>query len=327
MKGISYSYNGYESIVIKFIKESVEYTLDTEQLIFLLNENKPFSFRGENVDYPYYIYNKHKIDLLELLYKSRGLNVTFKDDDKTNLKTSNVMLTHEQHDYILSKYPAAVFVYSYVSLMGKDSMLNKNPIWKIGETDYIMLCEPESSVFLDEYSFSIVKKHYTTFFKCTNGYIAGRINGKQLYLHQIIMDCYGNGKGTSTKSVDHIDRDPLNNRYDNLRIVDADTQRKNSKGIMKGTKRARKKTARKLPEGLTQNMMEKYVVYYRECYNKEKQLFREFFKVEKHPKLEKIWCSSKSNKIPLKEKLEKANKIVTDLNELNTPESIKDNQE
>lgn len=314
MKGISYSYKGRESITIMFIKENIKYTLDTEQLIFLLNENKLLSFHEEHIDYPYYVYNKKKIDLLELLYKSRGLCVTFKDDDKTNLKTSNVVLTHEKHDYILSKYPTAVFVYSYVSLRGKDSMINKNPIWKIGESDYIMLCEPDSFIFLNELSFSIVKKHNTTFFKCTNGYIAGRIDGKQLYLHQIIMDCYGNGKGTSTKSVDHIDRDPLNNRYDNLRIVDADTQRKNSKGIMKGTKRARKKSAKQLPKGITQDMMEKYVVYYRECYNKEKQLFREFFKVEKHQKLEKIWCSSKSNKIPLIDKLESANKIVRDLN-------------
>ena len=42
------------------------------------------------------------------------------------------------------------------------------------------------------------------------------------------------------------------------------------------TKRARKHNARPLPEGLTQEMLPKYVVYYHECYNKERQLFREF---------------------------------------------------
>jgi hypothetical protein len=60
-------------------------------------------------------------------------------------------------------------------------------------------------------------------------------------------------------------------------------------------------------------MMMKYVVYYNECYNKEKKLYREFFKVEKHPKLDKHWMSSKSNKISLLEKLASANKVVTDL--------------
>ena len=60
-------------------------------------------------------------------------------------------------------------------------------------------------------------------------------------------------------------------------------------------------------------MMKTYVVYYKEVYNKEKGLTREYFKVEKHPKLDKPWISSKSNKIPLLEKLKEANKVVDDL--------------
>ena len=39
------------------------------------------------------------------------------------------------------------------------------------------------------------------------------------------------------------------------------------------TKRARKHNARPLSKGLTQEMLPKYVVYYHECYNKERQLF------------------------------------------------------
>ena len=60
-------------------------------------------------------------------------------------------------------------------------------------------------------------------------------------------------------------------------------------------------------------MIPKYVYYCKECYNKEKNSYREFFKVEKHPKLDKIWISSKSGKIDIKEKLKSANKIVDDL--------------
>ena len=60
-------------------------------------------------------------------------------------------------------------------------------------------------------------------------------------------------------------------------------------------------------------MLKKYVVYYKECYNKEKDLWREFFKVEKHPKLDKPWIGSKSEKISIKDKLNEANKIVEDL--------------
>ena len=38
----------------------------------------------------------------------------------------------------------------------------------------------------------------------------------------------------------------------------------------------RKITAQPLPPIIKQDMIPKYVVYYRECYNKEKQLYREF---------------------------------------------------
>lgn len=60
-------------------------------------------------------------------------------------------------------------------------------------------------------------------------------------------------------------------------------------------------------------MMRKYVVYYHEWLDKKHTKHREFFKVEKHAKLQKPWISSKSSKISLLDKLLSANKIVTDL--------------
>lgn len=84
---------------------------------------------------------------------------------------------------------------------------------------------------------------------------------------------------------------------------------------MKNDKRERKHTAKALPPGITQSMMKKYVVYYRETvYLKNgKTQPREYFKVESHPRLTKPWVSSKSTKIPLIEKLNEANQIVADL--------------
>jgi hypothetical protein len=84
---------------------------------------------------------------------------------------------------------------------------------------------------------------------------------------------------------------------------------------LRNDKRERKHTAQSLPPGITHNMMKKFVVYYREIvYLKNgKQQAREYFKVESHPKLSKPWVSSKSMKIPLLEKLNDANQIVTDL--------------
>ena len=85
--------------------------------------------------------------------------------------------------------------------------------------------------------------------------------------------------------------------------------------ISRNDKRERKKTAQTLPSGITQTMMKKYVVYYREMtYLKNgKSQPREYFKVESHPKLPKPWVSSKSSKFPLLEKLNDANQVVSDL--------------
>jgi hypothetical protein len=60
-------------------------------------------------------------------------------------------------------------------------------------------------------------------------------------------------------------------------------------------------------------MMKKYVVYYHEWLDKEHTKKREFFKVEKHPKLDKPWNTTKSEKISIQEKLNQANKVVDDL--------------
>lgn len=84
---------------------------------------------------------------------------------------------------------------------------------------------------------------------------------------------------------------------------------------LRNDKRERKHTAQTLPPGITHNMMKKYVVYYREMmYLKNgKQIPREYFKVESHPRLNKPWVSSKSVKISLIEKLNDANQVVDDL--------------
>tara|TARA_E500000178_G_scaffold184710_1_gene183019 strand:- start:779 stop:1393 length:615 start_codon:yes stop_codon:yes gene_type:complete len=82
-------------------------------------------------------------------------------------------------------------------------------------------------------------------------------------------------------------------------------------------KRERKYNAVKLPCELKQEQIPKYVSYYKECYNVQKKLYREFFKIEKHPKMikNKVYISSKSNKINILEKLEEIKKILKKLNE------------
>lgn len=214
-------------------------------------------------------------------------------------------------------------ILGHYSTLGKDANIMKNPIWTLiddNNIDYLLMyCEKDTLCKLNRISYQKIldferdknngKK--ITWFKTSNGYIAG---SNKLFIHQVITGCYGNGKGTKTISVDHIDRNPLNNSWENLRIATRTEQEQNTKGVAEGTKRARKIGAKPLPEGLIQEDMKKYVVYYHEWLNPEKTKSREFFKIEKHPKLEKIWIGSKSNKISIETKLQQANNFIVELN-------------
>ena len=85
----------------------------------------------------------------------------------------------------------------------------------------------------------------------------------------------------------------------------------------KNEKRNRKVNAVKLPIAIDESMIPKYVVYYRECYNKQQQLYREFFKIEKHPKqlTKTVYTSSKSNKVTIKEKLQQIEDLLNKIEE------------
>ena len=128
------------------------------------------------------------------------------------------------------------------------------------------------------------------------------------YLHAHVMDHYGNGTKKGAKSVDHINQQMDDNRNENLRLLSQSEQNKNT------GKRARKKNAQPLPEELNGIELPKFVNY-----NCEKRTtkhgvsYRDFFRIEKHPKLKKVWSSSKSIKIDIIEKLEQTKKRLAEL--------------
>ena len=107
-----------------------------------------------------------------------------------------------------------------------------------------------------------------------------------------------------------------------------DIVEKNLLIVKDDSKRVRKSNAIKLPPQINESMIPKYVVYYKECYNREKMLFREFFKIEKHPKItnKRVYTSSKSNKINILDKLEQIKTILENI-ENNFHEETKDDKE
>lgn len=300
-----------------------KFFVDIEDLITILNSEKKFIYNNNDNFYPYYTSNNKQTSILEYIYKYDYMNSEYKflNGYLNDLRKCNVEIYHKYNEIIKVKYNDFQYIQGHYNNYGIDAFLIKNPIWIVNENEnqkYLMYCEKDTIIKLCKNSYQkildIEKQNNSkiTWYKCDNGYIAGKINSKQLYIHQVIMDCYGNGRGTSNISIDHIDRDPLNNMMENLRIATREEQEQNSKGIAPNTKRKRQSIARPLPEGMTQDMLKKYVVYYLNYIDKSKNIYREYFCVE-HPKLKKRWETTKSNKISIFEKLKIANKVVEDL--------------
>jgi hypothetical protein len=300
------------------------YLMDFSDRDNIINFTHKFKFNDNSDIYPSYLKNYKKYNYLDFIYKINLTNSKyyFKNENIYDLRRVNVEIYHVYHDKIVEKYQVIEYIRGHSNSMGDDAIVMKNPIWRIlddGKQYLLMYCEKDTICKLCQKSYDIILDFEKNigkklcWHKLTSGYLQTQFNGKHLYMHQLIMNCYSNGYGTLIISVDHIDRDPLNNCFDNLRLATREEQEQNKKHIIENTRKERKHNARELPEGITNDMMERYVVYYFEWLNKEKTKSREFFKIEKHPKLNKIWISSKSEKVSIKEKLDKANKVVKDL--------------
>ena len=248
---------------IKF-NSNLKVIVDSDQLCIINNKNNKFNI-DDSDDYPYYRSNYKNVNILKLLFKFKQNNIKyeFKNNNKYDLRKNNVIIKHEYDSIIRNKYNIIDYIEGHFENNGIDAYIMKNPIWITHDNKYIMYCEKDTICTLCEKSYKILKdfeknkKVKITWFAHQNKYICG--NPLNLYIHQIITNFYGNGKGTKNLSVDHIDRNPLNNSFDNLRIANRKEQENNSKGIMKNTKRAKSKNAYPLPEGITQDMLPKYI--------------------------------------------------------------------
>ena len=320
-----------------------EFIIDSDDFIEIRdNFTKTFKLDITHI-YPYYKENNKEVNILEYLFHfnfEENIYI-FKNNNKYDLRRDNVICYPKIYQEIVNKYDIIDYIPGHYATLGQQAYKIKNCLWKIKDKDneiisLLMYCEkdtlcklcPESYKKIVDFEYKNNNNRKLTWYKHSNGYIQTHThthttenNKKCYYIHQIITGCYGNGKGTKNISVDHIDRNPLNNTLDNLRIATQEEQQNNTKGILPGTLKERS-SKKDLPEGISYDMFKKYVYYNREFYDKDKKKERDFFRVE-HPKLDKPWCTSKSNKISIQEKLSKANKVVDDLEKDIYPE--KDN--
>jgi len=282
---------------------------------------------------PYHLDNNGKtIYLLDKIMKSKcNDKVTFIDGDIFNYRISNLKIIEERTICYKGKiYKVLNKIDGHINSKGKSAGIEKNSIYKTiniisKRKKYFMECNNDYTIISEE-SINKVKSfnnQQLTWYKLSNGYIGAHViiedNDTILYLHQHLMDYYGNGLSKNTKTVDHINRDKLDNRLCNLRLATQSQQNQNT------DKRKRQSIAQELPQEITQNMLPKYVCYYNECYNKEKNLYREYFRIEGHPKQDKDISSSKSNKVSIQDKLTEIKQYLENIEQ--NKECIKEKKE
>jgi len=271
---------------------------------------------------PYHLDNnqKHIYLINKILDEKTENRIIFKDGNIFNYSKNNIQIDEDEIIYFNENiYKILKIIKGHKSKLGKSAGIIKNQIFKCINLEnnnklYLMKCNSNYTLISKEDIDKI--QHFNnqilTWYKLSNGYIGShvKINNKDtiIYLHQHLLDYYGHGLGKNIKTIDHINRNKLDNRLENLRIISQAEQNKNT------NKRNRKYNAKELPKGVTQDMIPKYVVYYKECYNKDKNLYREFFKIENHPKINKSICSSKSCKYSILEKLEEITNIINKIN-------------
>lgn len=299
------------------LADKVKLDIDQGLIIQTLKCKKPekFYFNEENKLWYFSSYAKdHK--LITILNPNKKiLSINFKNDDHNDYRQENVILNIDPRyscefkcpeNYEILKSGEALLIKE-----GKFSGQYRNMYWKIKDNDdniyYLMHIKDDIYTKISKKDINKVLNVHDVrpgWYLNNNGYIGTtiRINDKiyNIYLHQLIMDVHDEDLTSYERTVDHINQDKLDNRSENLRLVNMSVQNANR------DKASRRCDACELPAGLTQKDMPKYVSYRKEILEKETGKYRELFIIDNHPKLDKPWETTKSMKVGILEKLKSA---------------------
>ena len=229
------------------------------------------NFEKKNNNWFVNYYNKKTL-LIKILFPNEIFNsVNFIDSNSDNLRLKNLKFEKKYNENLDSeKYKILKKGHPYYITQGKFSGQFRNMFWYVLDKNnnnkyYIMDCKSPNNI--NKYimfSKSNLQKilniggSRNVWYIGANGYVATTFKeeGKRKirYLHQHLMDHYGKGLTKGNNTVDHINTNKLDNRLDNLRLVNQSEQNKNR------GKRKRQKSAKcNLPDFIKE--LPKYVQY------------------------------------------------------------------
>ena len=250
--------------------------------------------------------------LIEILFDiSDYKEIKFKNNDTNDYRFNNLEIKYNEKVKFNNPPNVTILETGTPKLItiGCNAGEYRNMYWKVKDTEnniyYMMHINNELYTKFSVESKDTVLKYNNerpTWYVHSSQYIASMFlkDDKKLtiYLHQYIMDVHFEDNTNMKKTIDHINRDKFDNRRENLRFANMSEQNLNK------DKQKRQHNACSLPDGIKQSDLPKYVTYNKRCYDKINNSWREFFHIENHPKYNKGWSSSKSNKILIKDKLD-----------------------
>ena len=184
-----------------FSNDTIELTLNNCSILVTCEQmNKINAIKNwyfdDNFEYPYYIISGNPritCQITEFLF-GKFIELTFKDNNKYNLKEENVIITdikHYAHDYVKDKYNVEKYIQGHIS---KKAIYN--PIWQISNNNdkyYLMYCEKNVLIKLYENDYLLLQKFNTdnnynaTWFNIGDS-IKSRLNNTSVNIVSIIKN-------------------------------------------------------------------------------------------------------------------------------------------